>query len=104
MEDARLKDRVLAALEWESGLDLATTGVSVVEGQVTVFGWVRTFGERQALERAIRRVRGVAALTNELEVRTAIPAHEGTSQVVSRLRCRHGNGDRFEEAGGRHPA
>jgi len=69
MEDALLKERILAAIEWESGVDVAATGVSVAEGIVRLFGNVGTSTERQVLERVGQGVCGVAALTNDLDVR-----------------------------------
>lgn len=70
MEDVLLKDRILTAIEWETGVDVATTGVSVAEGLVTLFGCVGTAMERQVLERVVQSVSGVAGITNDLEVRT----------------------------------
>ena len=69
MEDALLKERILAAIEWETGVDVAATGVSVAEGIVRLFGNVGTSTERQVLERVGQGVCGVAALTNDLDVR-----------------------------------
>jgi osmotically-inducible protein OsmY len=68
MEDAILKDEILSALEWEPDIDLAATGVLVTEGLVTVFGHVNTPAQRYAVERAVLGVRGVAVVTNEIEV------------------------------------
>ena len=53
MEDVLLKDRILTAIEWETEVDVATTGVSVAEGLVTLFGCVGTAMERQVLERVV---------------------------------------------------
>ena len=68
MEDVLLKDRILTAIEWETEVDVATTGVSVAEGLVTLFGCVGTAMERQVLERVVQGVSGVAGITNDLEV------------------------------------
>ena len=68
MQDAMLKNDIIAALEWEPDIDLGTAGVSVIEGLVTLFGRVGTMPQRDAVERAVLRVRGVATVTNEIEV------------------------------------
>jgi hypothetical protein len=68
MQDAMLKNDIIAALEWEPDIDLGRAGVSVIEGLVTLFGRVSTMPQRDAVERAVLRVRGVATVTNEIEV------------------------------------
>ena len=68
MQDAMLKNDIIAALEWEPDIDLGAAGVSVIEGLVTLFGRVGTMPQRDAVERAVLRVRGVATVTNEIEV------------------------------------
>jgi osmotically-inducible protein OsmY len=66
--DRRLQDQVFAALERELGVDAAQIGVSVVDGVVTLQGLVPTFRQKWLAERAARRLVGVRALANDLEV------------------------------------
>ena len=68
MQDETLKNDIISALEWEPDIDLGAAGVSVIEGLVTLFGRVSTVRQRDAVERAVLRVRGVAMVTNEIEV------------------------------------
>ena len=68
MQDETLKNDIISALEWEPDIDLGAAGVSVIEGLVTLFGRVSTARQRDAVERAVLRVRGVAMVTNEIEV------------------------------------
>ena len=68
MQDVMLKNDIISALEWEPDIDLGAAGVSVIEGLVTLFGRVSTVPQRDAVERAVLRVRGVATVTNEIEV------------------------------------
>lgn len=68
MQDAMLKNDIISALEWEPDIDFGTAGVSVIEGLVTLFGRVGSMPQRDAVERAVLRVRGVATVTNEIEV------------------------------------
>jgi osmotically-inducible protein OsmY len=66
--DRRLQEQVLSALEREPGVDAAQVGVCVAEGVVTLQGRVPTFREKWLAERAARRLVGVRAVANDLEV------------------------------------
>lgn len=84
MQDATLKNDIIAALEWEPDIDLGTAGVSVIEGLVTLFGRVSTMPQRDAVERAVLRVRGVATVTNEIEVAASRSEREvGRAELAS---------------------
>lgn len=69
--DRRLQEQVLTALEREPGVDAAQVGVSVVDGVVTLQGLVATFRQKWLAERAARRLVGVRAIANGLEVASA---------------------------------
>ena len=86
MEDATLKDDLMSALEWEPDIDLAMAGASVTEGLVTLFGYVSTLPERHAVEQAVLRVRGVTAVTNEIEV-TSNRSHRVSELTESSSSC-----------------
>jgi osmotically-inducible protein OsmY len=64
-----LRQDVLDELEWEPSLDAAAIGVAVTDGTVTLTGTVHSYAEKRAAEKAARRVAGVAAVADELEVR-----------------------------------
>lgn len=66
--DRKLQEQVLAALEWEPGVDAAHIGVAVVDGVVTMHGTVPTFRQKWLAERAARHVHGVRAVANDIEV------------------------------------
>ena len=63
-----LQEQVLAALEWEPGVDAARIGVSVNDGVVTLQGQVTTSTEKWTAERAARHLFGVRAVANDLQV------------------------------------
>ncbi|HEX6810410.1 MAG TPA: BON domain-containing protein [Planctomycetota bacterium] len=63
-----LQNNVLAELRWEPGIDSSRIGVAIEKGVVELTGQVRTFTEKRAAEAAVKRVRGVFAVANELEV------------------------------------
>ncbi|HEX6135446.1 MAG TPA: BON domain-containing protein [Longimicrobiales bacterium] len=64
-----LRDDVLDELAWDAALDATAVGVAVAGDVVTLTGCVHSYAEKRAAEKAARRVRGVAGVTNELEVR-----------------------------------
>jgi osmotically-inducible protein OsmY len=67
--DQRLRDTVTRHLALDPEFDASMVGVSAHEGIVTLTGYVDTFAAKLAAERAARRVYGVKAIANELEVR-----------------------------------
>src|ERR1700730_17530788 len=67
--DVELQRDVLHELAWEPGVDAAHIGVSVKDGVVTLTGHVPSYAEKYAAERAAKRVEGVRAVANELDVK-----------------------------------
>lgn len=66
--DQELRQRVESELHWEPSLDAGRIGVAVKAGVVTLTGYVRSYMEKYAAERATKRISGVKGLANELEV------------------------------------
>jgi osmotically-inducible protein OsmY len=69
--DQTLRDSVLRQLTWDPEFDASLVGVSTKDGIVTLSGYVDTYAAKLAAERATRRVYGVKAVANELEVKLA---------------------------------
>ncbi|WP_441287599.1 BON domain-containing protein [Sorangium sp. KYC3313] len=69
MDDRQLQRDVLEELAWEPSVNAAEIGVAVKDGIVTLAGRVQSFAEKYAAEQAAKRVYGVKAVANELEVR-----------------------------------
>jgi osmotically-inducible protein OsmY len=67
--DSELQRDVLDELAWEPSVDAANIGVSVKDGIVTLQGYVSSFAERYAAEQATKRVYGVKAVANDMEVK-----------------------------------
>lgn len=67
--DVELQRAVLDELRWEPSVDPADVGVSVKEGVVTLTGHVTSYAEKWAAEKAAKRVYGVKAVANELDVK-----------------------------------
>ncbi|GAA1102279.1 BON domain-containing protein [Nesterenkonia jeotgali] len=66
--DTKIHSLVLAELEWTPQVDASEIRVEVEAGIVTLTGEVRDHFEYLAAERAMRRVHGVVAVFNRLEV------------------------------------
>jgi osmotically-inducible protein OsmY len=77
MSDHKLRQDVLDELEFEPRVNADHIGVGVRSGVVTLTGFVPSFAEKAAAERAVWRVRGVKAIAEEIEVR--LPADKKTS-------------------------
>lgn len=80
--DAQLKKDVLDELEWDPSLNATRIGVAVDDGVVVLTGHLETFGEKEAVERAVRRVAGVKAMAVELDVALA-PKHQRSDAEIA---------------------
>jgi osmotically-inducible protein OsmY len=69
MSDEQLQRDVLEELEWEPSVNAAHIGVAVKEGVVTLTGHVSSYAEKRTAEEAAKRVYGVKAVANELDVK-----------------------------------
>jgi osmotically-inducible protein OsmY len=67
--DLRLRTAVVQQLDWEPDVDASAIGVAAAKGVVTLTGFIDTYAGKLAAERAAKRVRGVRAVANDLEVR-----------------------------------
>lgn len=69
--NTRLQRDILEELAWEPSLDASHIGVSTGDGVVTLTGYVSNFAEKAVAERTVKRVQGVKAVANDLEVHLA---------------------------------
>ena len=67
--DVRVRDAVLRQLEWDPEVDVSAVGVAAKNGTVTLTGYIDTYAGKLAAERATKRIRGVRAVANDIEVR-----------------------------------
>jgi osmotically-inducible protein OsmY len=67
--DHQLQRDVMDELKWEPEVEAAHIGVTVKDGVVTLTGHVPSYGEKYAAEKAAKRVLGVKAVANELDVK-----------------------------------
>jgi osmotically-inducible protein OsmY len=67
--DIEIERDVKEELQWDPDLDATNIAVAVKDGVVTLAGFVKSYTDRYEAEAAAKRVAGVAALANDLEVR-----------------------------------
>lgn len=67
--DSELQKDVLAELKWEPSINATEVGVTVKDGIVTLTGYLNTYAEKITAEKATKRVLGVKAVVEKIEVK-----------------------------------
>jgi osmotically-inducible protein OsmY len=67
--DLRARDAVVRRLDWDPDVDSSAVGVTAKNGVVTLTGFIDSYSGKLAAERAAKRVGGVRAVANDIEVR-----------------------------------
>jgi len=67
--DSEIERDVKDELRWDPDLDATDIAVSVKNGVVTLTGFVKSYSEKFEAEAAAKRVAGVVAVANDIEVR-----------------------------------
>lgn len=83
MTDKEIQQEVLHELEWEPQVSSTEIGVAVKDGIVTLTGFVDSYVKKYNAERAAKRVYGVKAVANDLEVKLP-SANEKTDPEIAR--------------------
>jgi hypothetical protein len=68
-EDKNLREAVEQELDYDSTVPSNNIGVSVSGGVVTLSGFVDTYADKVAAEKAVKHVCGVKAVANDIEVK-----------------------------------
>lgn len=71
--DIRVRDAVMRQLDWDPEVDASAVGVAAHRGAVTLTGFVDSYRGKLEAERAAKRVHGVRAVANDIEVRLKLP-------------------------------
>jgi osmotically-inducible protein OsmY len=79
--DRQIRDGVLLQLEWDPQVYSDDIDVAVADGIVTLTGFVRSYAEKYAAEKASQSVYGVQAVANDIEVK---PASVRTDPEIAR--------------------
>ncbi len=81
--DEDIKRDVEDELRWDPDIDPSDVGVAVKNGVVTLSGFVRSYTQKYQAERDAKRVEGVMAVANDIEVR--LPAiHQKPDPEIAR--------------------
>src|SRR5207302_32292 len=67
--DSELRRDVERELEWDPSIDARNIGVAAKNGVVTLTGYVNSYSDKWSAERTAKRVAGVTALANDIEVK-----------------------------------
>ena len=81
-KDTDLRRDVQDELEWEPSSDAAEIGVTARDGVVTLTGAAKSYTEKMTAERATKRVHGVKAIANDIEVRLPGTAERTDSDIA----------------------
>ncbi|MEK0427000.1 MAG: Osmotically-inducible protein [Planctomycetota bacterium] len=80
--DSELKQDVENELKWEPMVNEAHIGVTANGGVVSLAGHVLSFAEKYAAEKSAKRVYGVKAVANELDIRLHNGAMRSDEQIA----------------------
>jgi osmotically-inducible protein OsmY len=77
-------------LDWDPEVDASAVGVAARNGTVTLTGYIDSYPGKLAAERAAKRVRGVRAVANDIEVRLKLERTDAdiAADVVRALELR----------------
>ncbi len=67
--DAQIQQDVMEEMNWEPQLNATQIGVAVKDGIVTLSGTVDTYLKKRKAEKAAKRVKGVKAVAEDIEVK-----------------------------------
>jgi VCBS repeat-containing protein len=90
-KDVRIRDAVVQQLEWDPAVDASAIGASARNGAVTLTGSINTYAGKLAAERAAKRVYGVRAVANDIEVKLAVGRTDAdiAADAATMLRLHH---------------
>lgn len=66
--DLQIQQDVINQLNWEPFVKVSNVGVSVKNGIVTLAGQVDSFAQKVAAEKAVRKVAGVKAIAEDIQI------------------------------------
>ncbi|MGA2211740.1 MAG: BON domain-containing protein [Bryobacteraceae bacterium] len=81
-QDKSVREDVIRELDWEPVVRSTEIGVGVKDGIVTLNGVVESHAAKRCAERAAGRVRGVRAVSSQLEVKPTGPAERSDADIA----------------------
>lgn len=90
-KDLHVRDSVMQQLAWDPAVDASGIGVTARSGAVTLTGSINSYAGKLAAERAAKRVYGVRAVANDLEVQLAAGRSDANiaADAAAMLRLHH---------------
>jgi len=85
MTDMLLRQNIIDELDFEPRVNSPHIGVAVENGVVTLTGHVAHYAEKLAAEQAARRVKGVHAIAQEIEVRYPSDKKTADEEIATRV-------------------
>jgi osmotically-inducible protein OsmY len=82
-QDSQLQQSVLAEFSWEPSVTAGHIGVTTSAGVVTLSGHVDSYARKHAAEAAARRVKGVKAVAEEIEVRLPFDTKRSDEDIAA---------------------
>lgn len=82
-DDEELQRNVLAELSWDARLQPNEIGVTVLDGVVTLTGWVDSYARKWTAERLAHRVRGVRAVANDIQVQLVDTGERNDTDIAT---------------------
>ena len=83
--NSALQNLVIAELEWDPRIDAANVGVTAHDGAITLNGHVDNYWQFVAAENAVKRVRGVVAVANQLKVHLPTSSHRDDTDIAETI-------------------
>jgi osmotically-inducible protein OsmY len=83
MTDSQLQRAVLDELQWEPSVNTAHFGVAVCDGFVTLTGHAGSYAEKLAADKAAKRLYGVKAVANQIDVQPTGPNKKKDDDIAS---------------------
>jgi osmotically-inducible protein OsmY len=81
--DAEIKTDVLSELKYDPSIKVTDIGVLVKDGIVTLNGYTTSFDEKLAAVHAVKRVAGVLAIADDIELHIPDANHRTDSEIAA---------------------
>ena len=80
--DLEIQKDVMDELGWEPSLNSSAIGVAVKDGVVTLSGQVDSFFKKQNAEKAVKRVKGVKAIAEDIQIGVSPSYHRSDADIA----------------------
>ena len=84
MSDLDIRQNIIDELEFEPSVSAAHIGVAVDNGVASLSGHVGSYAEKLAVEKAVKRVKGVRAIAEKIEVRFPNDKKTADDEIATR--------------------